>query len=266
MGDQRPVAIVVPVEEEFAAYRGLVEGVRRVGGCGPWEVYEGFAAARLVVLVISDCGPANAAAATERVIAKFEPVAVLHGGSAGAHNAALLPGDLVAGSHTCILTSVAEQQSRRSRGLHRKRLRFRRDGARVHLDRAEADPELLRRAARVAREIVGGLDPWAGPGWPADTPRRPGRAVVGLIGSSDTWTADSVEIRALREAYGAECEDMESAFVAQVCAMHRMPFVAVRCISNNEVACPLAPGDVAAAVAAAGERTARVLARVAAEL
>ena len=87
--------------------------------------------------------------------------------------------------------------------------------------------------------------------------------MVGMIGSSDRWTVDAEEIRALRDAYGAECEDMESAYVAQVCAMHRLAFVAVRCISNNEIACHLMPGDVAAAIAAAGERAARVLVGVA---
>jgi len=56
---------------------------------------------------------------------------------------------------------------------------------------------------------------------------------------------------------------MESAYVAQVCAMHAVPYVAVRVISNNEAACPLAPAEVMTAVAAAGDIAAAVLSAVA---
>ncbi len=256
----------MPVAEEFAAYPELLGGMRRLERCGPWEIHEGTAGNRRVVVVISDCGPANAGAATERVIAQFDPVVVLHGGSAGAHDLGLLPGDVVIGSQVCILAGSAEQTSRRERGLHPKRLRFRRDGVRVHLDRGRSDPELVELAARNAREVVVAVGPWAGPGWPPGTPRREGQVVVGLIGSADTWTVEADDIRALREACRTDCEDMESAFVAQVCAMHGLPFLVVRAISNNEIVCPLAPGEVAQAVTDAGARAARVLARVAADL
>lgn len=261
-----PVAIVVPLAEEFATYPELLGKMRRLEGCGPWEIHEGTAGDRRVVVVISDCGPANAGAATERVITQFDPVAVLHGGSAGAHNPALIPGDLVIGSLVCILAGSAEQESRRERGLHPKRLRFRRDGLRVHLDRGQSDPRLVELAVRDAREVLAGLGAWVGPGWPPGVPHRGGQVVVGIIGSADTWTVTADDIRALREAYRTDCEDMESAFVAQVCAMHNLPFLVVRAASNNDSVCPLAPGEVAGAVTAAGARAARVLARVAAEL
>ena len=75
-----------------------------------------------------------------------------------------------------------------------------------------------------------------------------------------------IELLRLHEQFGAECEDMESAYVAQVCAMHGLPFIAVRVISNNDNVCPLAPREVQAALAAAGQRAAVILTALAAVL
>jgi adenosylhomocysteine nucleosidase len=266
MNDTRPVAIVVPVEGEFAAYRGLVPDLRRLDSGSPWELYETRAGTRPLLLIISHAGPVNAAAATERLIARHNPLAVLHGGSAGSHNPDLLPGDIVLGDRYVILTSRSARAARAARGFPPSLMRFRREGETVYLDHAEADPDLLGRAERIAHDELLRLGPWDAPGWPTTVPPRPGRVLTGLIGSADAWTVDPDEISALREDFAAECEDMESAYVAQVCALHRLPFLAVRAISDNESACQLTPADVQPAIAAAGIRAARVLLAIAAEL
>ena len=73
MRGERPVAFVVPVEEELAPYRALVEGFARLESFRPWEAYGGRVGGRRVGLVVSDCGPANAGAAThtEDLAAEF---------------------------------------------------------------------------------------------------------------------------------------------------------------------------------------------------
>jgi adenosylhomocysteine nucleosidase len=268
-----PVAIVVPMDDEFAPYRDLLGEVRPVDGCGPWEVYEARtrpgspeAGAQTVVLIICDVGPVNAGAATERIITRCAPIAVLHGGSAGAHHPDLMPGDVVLGDRYVIHASRGVRAARAARGLPDSLLRFRRDGARISVPHVEADPVLLGRAVAVAERELAACGPWEGPGWPVALPRRRGQVVTGAIASADAWTVDPEELRTLHEDYGAECEDMESAYVAQVCALHRIPFLAVRAISDNEAACRLTPADVRPAIAAAGVRAARVIAALAAEL
>lgn len=259
------IAILVPVEEEFAPYRGLIPGLRRVGETGPWEVHEGRAGEHRVVIVVSDCGPANAGAATERVISQFEPCVVLHGGAAGAHAGDLLPGDVVVGSRYCILFPPSAQ--RRvivdGRQVFRKGFRFRRNGERVHFPECRTTPALLRVGVRTARRELPLLGEWTGPGWPPGVAPRAGRVTPGLIGSVDTWTSDPAGIDELHELYGARCEDMESAYVAQVCALHGIPFLAIRAISNNEAVCGLEEADVPRAIGAAGLRVATVIASVA---
>ncbi|MGV8039263.1 MAG: 5'-methylthioadenosine/S-adenosylhomocysteine nucleosidase [Thermoanaerobaculaceae bacterium] len=266
MTASRPVAVVVPMEEELAPFRGLLEGWRRVDALAPWEAYEAHAHDRRVVLVLSDCGPVNAGAATERAIVQLVPEVILVGGSAGAHDPELLPGDVVIGAETCALHPPELQRARIARGLHPKQLRFRRDGERVHLERCESEPGLVARGLRIAGEELPRFGPWHGPGWPPGEPPRPGRAARGRIGSTDQWHADAAEIHALRHHYGTACEDMESAFVAQVCAMHRVPFLAVRGIADNEAACRLPEAEVDRAIGLAGARAAAILARLAAEI
>lgn len=265
MNRQQPVGIVVPTEGEFAPYRALLSAMRRVDR-GPWEVYEARAADRRVALIISDCGPANAAAATERLIAEYAPAAILHGGSAGAHNPDLLPGDLVIGTRSVIHTTRTDRAARAARGLSAKMIRFRRDGERVHLAAVESDPRLCRLAESLARREVDLIGRWTGAGWPSDTQPRQPRVVTGVIASADAWTADEAELQALRDDFGAECEDMESAYVAQICALHAVPFLAVRAISNNDAVCALAPSEVMPAIAEAGASAARVLGMVAGQL
>lgn len=262
------IAVVVPVEEEFAPYRELLPGLRPVRECGPWEVHEARVAGRRVVLVLSDCGPANAGAAAERVIGHFAPTVVLNGGAAGAHDPNLLPGDVVVGSRYAILFPPAGQRKLGggAERTFRKGIRFRKGGARIHLDECRASPDLLRLGTATARRVVPALGSWAAPGWPAGVEPRTGIVTEGLIGSTDVWTSDPGDVAALHALYGARCEDMESAYVAQVCALHDVPFLAVRVISNNETACRIGEADVPQAIAAAGHRAAAVIAALAREL
>jgi adenosylhomocysteine nucleosidase len=252
------------MEEEFFPYRRLVPDLREVPGCRPWEVFEGTVGRRRVAIVVSDCGPANAAAALERVVARFEPDLVLSGGSAGSHDPGLLPGDVVVGARYRILVPLSIQEERRRLGRHQKGFRFRRDGRRHHPRILEAPAELLSRAVAAGRDELRELGAWAGPGWPEDVERRPGKVVAGLVGSADTWTTREEDVRGLRELYGSDCEDMESAYLAQLCALHGLPFVSIRTVSNNELRGPLAARDTNDAISLAGERSARIVARIAA--
>lgn len=265
MNEPRPVAIIVPVDQEFEPYRALVSDLTLLEA-GPWRMYRAGAGKQPLILILCDVGPANAGAATERVIALHNPAAVLHGGSAGAHNLALLPGDVVVGERYVVLTTRSNKEARLSKGFRPSLMRYRRGDERVHLDFVPADPNLYGLALRLADSALARFGAWDAGGWPEGVATRPGHAVPGVIGSSEAWTVDPEELRWLRAEFGAECEDMESAYIAQVCAMHGVPFLAVRAISNNEVAGVLGPGEVMAAIGAAGARAAAVLTSIAAAL
>ncbi|MBY0551011.1 MAG: 5'-methylthioadenosine/S-adenosylhomocysteine nucleosidase [Candidatus Obscuribacterales bacterium] len=251
------IAVVIPIEEEFRAFRDLIPDIKPLDSNSPWEFYA--AAGGEVIFVISDCGPVNAAAATERVIAQFSPRYVLHGGCAGACDRELLPGDIIVASSYVINAPESVRQARLDRGLNPSLIRMRREGRRHYLDFLDSDESLVSLAVNDARHAVTSLEPWSGIGWPVSTDSRPAIVRSGRIGSADSWTVDAVELERLNSVYGIDCEDMESAYVAQVCALHRIPCMTVRVISDNETLSPLSARDVKPLLAEAGQRSARVL-------
>lgn len=237
--------------EEFGTYPQLLPGLYREDD-GIWERY--LTPDGRVALVISDCGPVNAAAAAERLIGSWAPEVLINSGSAGAHNPELLPGDVVIGSHYLVL----DQPLTPTPFAH---LRWRTADSRVQHERLEADAALVDLALQAAQTICAAEQAWGeATVWPTGMALRPPRAIVGGVGSMDDWTTDHARLRLLRERAGVESEDMESAYIAQVCAMHGVPFLAVRVISNNELHASTGGLDILGPIRLAGSRAARVVA------
>lgn len=252
-----PIALILSLEEEFLPYRKLFGDLTRVDSPCPWEIYETAIKNRRVLFMIADCGPACAAASAERMIAEFKPGVILHGGSAGGLNIKLFPGDIVVGNKYVVLASKETIDSRRALGLHPSLLRYRKGGRRTYLDHIAADGRLLSMAWEVVLEILPSMPGWSGPGAHEDSRRS--KFVVGTVGSADTWTTSAAEVERLYAEYGAECEDMESAYIALICSLHDVPFLAIRAISDSQFHQQLDPADLNAALAAAGEISALVV-------
>jgi adenosylhomocysteine nucleosidase len=80
---------------------------------------------------------------------------------------------------------------------------------------APSDPDLL----TVAREVAAEHE----------------RVVFGTVASADAWNRAPETIGALAARHGSLCEDMEAAAIGLVCAAHRVPFLTIKDISNNEL-------------------------------
>jgi adenosylhomocysteine nucleosidase len=237
-------AIIVALELELAPYRALLPDLERADD-GIWPRW-----------ITADCGPINAVAATERTITTFQPDLVLNTGSAGAHNPELLPGDLVVGDRYTLLSDPLYPS--RSLGLC-----WQADDARVERGGIPADPGLVARGLQAATAVCAGASGWSDAlVWPAGVPARPPLAVAGTIGSTDTWNTDAGRIDRLWASASSLSEDMESAYMAQVCALHSLPFLAIRCISNAERhagTARLGVSDILSALTRAGELAAQTV-------
>lgn len=77
-----------------------------------------------------------------------------------------------------------------------------------------ADSDLLKRLSQAAE--AAGIQP-----------------IVGTIVSGDQFICDSAVVKRLKSEFNAKAVDMESAAIAQVCALTGVPFVAVRTITDN---------------------------------
>jgi nucleoside phosphorylase len=103
------------------------------------------------------------------------------------------------------------------------------------MDAAElvTDAALLVMAESVAERFT--AEDWpADLFWPKGVQRRPPELHRGVVASADIWTQAVERLDILHARHTSLCEDMEAAAIAQVCALHAVPFLTIKDISNNE--------------------------------
>jgi adenosylhomocysteine nucleosidase len=197
---------------------------------GIWRERWATVAGMPVVATLSGIGMVAAAAATERLINSHHPRAILNFGCAGAHRRDILPGDVVIGERVVhhsavhILTTGEEYYS----GFG-----YEVGGEKVKASDLAADPALL----AAARAALAGFvpEPWPRDlAWPTGVPYRPPVVHAGVVASADVWTQALARLDLLHSRHQSLCEDMEAAAIAQVCAIHGVPFLTIKDISNNE--------------------------------
>jgi adenosylhomocysteine nucleosidase len=216
--------IIVAMESERRHLDTLMPGWEPVES-GPWRTLRN----NDVVCLVSGIGMIAAAAATEHAISTYNPALILNYGCAGAHVRDLFPGDVVIGD---VL-------------VHQGRMRFAEDGSIVPLDigftvpgeeepvtHLASDPTLLRLATETGESTA--LPAWPREHWLINQHDRAPIVRIGSVSSGDIWFQSADRIDAGHARTGSLCEDMEAASIAQVCAMHRVPFLTVKDISNSE--------------------------------
>lgn len=196
---------------------------------GIWSDHHLTVEGRPVVACRTDMGMVAAAAATERALNRHRPAAVLNYGCAGAHRHDIQPGDVVIGTQTVqhanvnILTTGEDVL---------KPIAYTVAGEKVRVAALACDADLVAAAKAVAND-------WTPEPWPLALDSTASDHVptvhAGVVASADVWTQSHARIALLHERHNSLCEDMEAAAIAQVCAMHDVPFLTVKDISNNEL-------------------------------
>ncbi|GHD64614.1 5'-methylthioadenosine/S-adenosylhomocysteine nucleosidase [Jeongeupia chitinilytica] len=218
----KPIVIQGAMQVEIASLVAQLDEVV-VETAGGWTFWSGLLGGVPVVISRTGMGMSNAAAATALAIERYAPAAVINQGTAGGHDPALQPNDLVLG--TRVIHLGAFQSPFRDAGAGSDTLAWRPLDLMDQSESAEftmpvpmsfdADPALL----ALAREV----------GY------RAGRVVDGVIGSSDVWNNELDRIAHFHARYGTLVEEMEAASVALVCGQYGLPFLGVRVVSNNIV-------------------------------
>ena len=216
------IAVICAMESEAEHLRRRLEKTHEEP-LARWRRTRGWLGPAPVDLIVSGIGLVNAAAATATLCALERPGALLNYGCAGAHRDDLSPGDVVLGERVVHVSSqiVLPSGERKHMGFV-----FHVDDVRTQTEAIAADPALLALARRAAERCP--LPPWPGE---AESPR----VRVGPVASADIWTQHGESIRTLHDLHGSLCEEMEAAAIAQVAAIHGVPFLAVKDISNNEL-------------------------------
>ncbi|MFL5761369.1 MAG: 5'-methylthioadenosine/S-adenosylhomocysteine nucleosidase [Thermomicrobiales bacterium] len=224
-----PIAIVVAMDAELVHFYQLAP-VEREEQDGVWR--DRFATVAGLPVVITKCGIGMiaAAAATEHLIDRHRPRAVLNFGCAGAHRRDIMPGDLIIGDrvvhHSKVHILATGEEHYTGQGYY---------VGEEKVEEAEitSDPEWLAAAARATESFT--ADDWpVEAGWPGGVPHRSPQVHTGAVASADIWTQAHERLDLLHSRHQTLCEDMEAAAIAQIATLHGIPFFTVKDISNNE--------------------------------
>ena len=219
----QPIAVVVAMQSELThLVPADVPNAELTSGI--WTETHAIVGDIPVIAIRCGIGMVAAGAATEHLIARYQPQAVLNFGCTGSHVRDQYPGDVVIGSGTVAHAPVRIDANGEEI--------FSVGGFGVGEDAESAnffpaDPALLSRAQTVASG-------WSPDPWPNSTAPRVPIVRTGNVGSGDVWNQQISRIDQLHTRHGTLCEDMEAAAIAQIAAMHGVPFLTIKDISNNE--------------------------------
>ena len=171
-----------------------------------------------------------AAAATEFAIGRWNPRCILNFGCAGAHKREILPGDVVIGTG---LTSHGRMRMSAEAGIVPMDIPFTVAGEPEPQARLSCSPPLVTQAqqAAAATDLEIWPEPYRLPVHPEDGEVH---VYTGVVSSADVWLQDPAWLDAVHQRTGSLCEDMEATAIAQIAAIHGIPFLTIKDISNNE--------------------------------
>ena len=234
MSQTPPIAVLAAMPTEMVHLTRLIERARVHRDVPDTHGPRVFERATLgdapLALLTTGVGMVAAAAATEAVIERYGPRAVVNFGCAGAHREDLLPGDVIVGTG-CIAFDHGFLPPGGPFRAEPARLFV--NGAQVRLDMLPVSEPLLA-VAEMTAALGTPVEPWPRDAWPTSVDYRNPRVFFGPVASSDRFTQDPDALRALHARHASLCEDMEAAAIAQVCALHRVPFFTVKDVSNTE--------------------------------
>lgn len=202
------IALMGAMDKEIELLRAAME-VSRETRIGAILYMEGRLEGEDVVLLKSGIGKVNAAIGATTAIREFGASRLIFTGVAGAVAESLEIADIVVSrdlvQHDLDVTAFGYEPGRIPGDIPGQ------VGALF-----PADPALVALALQSARSVLG-----------------PGRVWEGTIATGDQFIADRAKTRSLGDRFGASCVEMEGAAVAQVAAIHGVPFVVLRAVSDR---------------------------------
>ena len=214
--ENRPIVIMAAIDKEIDFLLKKLEK-RKLEKYNIYEFYEGELYNYPVVLVYSKVGVINATLATYIAITKYNPIAIINEGIAGAHGKNIHTKDIIIGKECFNIVSSRtpiKTIGEGSNSLEWTNLSFIAD---------EENRELYWKADERLVNIA------------KNTEYNEGKMYVGIIGSGDVWNNEADRILMLNEKYKTLCEEMEGIGIYTVANNFKVPVLGVRVISNNEV-------------------------------
>lgn len=212
---RRTVGIIGAMDSEVIKLAALLKD-RRQTDAGGLSFLSGTIAGQAAVIAKSGVGKVNAARCAQVLADRFEPDFIVNTGIAGGLDPQLAVGDVV------IATGLVQHDFDVSAfGCAKGYLCTGENPDRPTV--FYPDEALVLALEKAAQKLL-----------PARRVRR------GIIATGDLFVSDPLKRKALRESFGALAAEMEGAAIAQTAFANRVPFVALRAVSD------LADGTAAA--------------------
>jgi adenosylhomocysteine nucleosidase len=170
------------------------------------EFYSGSIENHPCVIALAGVGKVNAARCTQLMIDRFSPKRIVNIGSAGGLHPEVKIGDVVI-STSCVQYDVILTAF----GIKQGSFTEDDDGF------IDADPDFIELCKKAMARCVG----------------KEYRIFTGPIATGDEFNNSPERKNQLYQDFGAYCNEMEGAAVAQVCALCGVPFVIIRSISDK---------------------------------
>lgn len=189
-----------------------------------WTFWRGRIGDKRVVVSRTEVGPINAVVATTLAIEHFKPRLIINQGTAGANDPELKVYDIIVGSEAVDYGAFRSTHADKGAGVSQSRWaalthKLRLDGQeRLEFKRFPGDEATMNVAL--------------------GTPYAKGRLRKGIIGAAFEYNREIDRLLWVRQTYGTDSEDMESAFAAGTAVGFKVPFLAIRIISDSEFYAP----------------------------
>lgn len=180
-----------------------------------------------VVVCVGGMGKVAAGAAAQMLICEYHPETLIFSGIAGSLNPLLEIGDIVIGRSLVYLETNNDIIAECDPFLHT----YASDDHLSALACQVLDEQGYRRVPSLAE--MSASDAADDTDAAATVADDSSRYVLGTIATSDQFNTDPEVLDHTRRVWHGDCEEMEGAAVAHVCAKNRVPFLAVRAMSNR---------------------------------
>ncbi len=197
------VGIIAAMSEEMEAIKQYMENIK-VEKEFENEFFVGKIGKTECVLTTCGIGKVNAARSTQLLICRYNPECIINVGVAGGIDNNIKIGDIVIGErfvqYDFDLTAFGRELGELPGDI----------GKYIY-----SDSKLLEKAENI---LINNSEQ---------------KAIVGTIASGDKFVTETEKSKEIYKSFDSSCVDMEGAAIAQVCFIDKVPFIAIRSISDS---------------------------------
>lgn len=198
---EETIAIMAAMDEEVQEIINIMQNIHQKNIFGV-IVYEGQINGLKVILVQTGVGKVNAARTAQLIIDKYNIKYIINVGTAGGLNNQLDIGDIVIGEkliqHDFDITAFGHEKGYIT-GIGTT---------------FKSNEKLIKKAQNIMKKL------------------NNTNIIIGTIASGDIFCTEIGMKDKIRNKFNADCVEMESAAVAQVCTLDEIPFIVIRSISD----------------------------------